>query len=168
VSALDLRPGQLVADVGSGSGYFTFRLAEKVAPDGRVCAVDTDADMLWFVKQRSGADSTVASLLVSNGALTLPEPVDLLFLSHSYHHLPERVGYFSAARGRLRAGGRVAIVENRPVGLFARLFGHATEPSHIKSEMQEAGYRLVTEHDFPPGDSFMIFTPAPAVSASAV
>jgi arsenite methyltransferase len=160
VSALDLQPGQRVADVGSGSGYFTFRLAEQVAPDGRVYAVDTDADMLWFVQQQPDADKVVVPVLLSDGALSLPEPVDLLFFVHSYHHLPERVAYFSAARRHLRDGGRVAIVESRPVGLFARLFGHATDPGRITSELGQAGYHLVAEHDFPRGDSFLIFTSA--------
>jgi arsenite methyltransferase len=160
VSALGLRPGQRAADVGSGSGYFTFRLAEHVAPDGRVYAVDTDADMLWFVEQGAGVNGVVVPVLLSDGALSLPEPVDLLFLVHSYHHLPERVGYFAAARRHLRDGGRVAIVESRPIGLFARLFGHATDPGRITSEMEQAGYHLAAEHDFPPDDSFLIFTPA--------
>jgi arsenite methyltransferase len=167
VSALDLRPGQRIADVGSGSGYFTFRLAEQVAPDGRVYAVDTDTDMLWFVQQHAAPDGAVVPVLLSDGALSLPEPVDLLFFSHSYHHLPERVGYFAAARRHLRDGGRVAIVESLPVGLFARLFGHATDPGRITSEMEQAGYHLVAEHDFPPGDSFLIFTPAVPFPAQA-
>ena len=163
VAALDLRPGQRVADLGSGSGYFTHRLARAVSPGGRVYAVDTDTDMLWFVRGGEPGDGAeVVPVLAQSERLSLAEPVDMLFVSHSYHHLPNRVRYLAEARDRLRDGGRVAIVEARPEGLFHRMFGHAIEPDRLRAEMEEAGYRLSADHDFPAGDSFMIFAPHPA------
>jgi ubiquinone/menaquinone biosynthesis C-methylase UbiE len=158
VASLGLRPGQRVADLGSGSGYFTFRLADAVAPGGVVYAVDTDPDMLAMVDERAQRDGTSVTTLESDGdALSLPEPVDLIFLSHSFHHLPGTGAYLGAARDQLKQDGRVAIVEGRPKGLFHRLFGHATDPAEVRSQMTAAGYRLLAAHDFLRNDSFQVF-----------
>jgi arsenite methyltransferase len=158
VASLGLEPGQVVADIGSGSGYFSFRLAQAVSPTGRVYAVDTDPDMLWFVQERGdGSELKVVPVLAQDEDPSLPEPVDLLFLSHSYHHLPAVERYMARARAHLRAGGRAAVLEDRPDTLLGRLFGHATDPSVLRTDMSGAGYRLLAEHDFPAGQSFMIF-----------
>jgi arsenite methyltransferase len=158
VAALGLQPGQCVADLGSGSGYFTFRLAAAVAPGGVVYAVDTDSDMLAMVEERAVREGASITPLKSGGdSLQLPAPVDLIFLSHSFHHLPGTAAYLGAARDQLADGGRIAIVEGRPKGIFHRLFGHATDPAVVRSQMTDAGYRVVAVHDFLRNDSFQVF-----------
>jgi trans-aconitate methyltransferase len=88
----------------------------------------------------------------------VPAPVDLLFVSATYHHLPHQSQYFAEARSHLRPGGRVAILESRREGMLARwLAPHATEPRKIQREMKEAGYRLVTTHDVVRGYWFGVF-----------
>jgi predicted methyltransferase len=161
MAALALRPGQTVVDLGSGTGYYTFRMARAVEPDGRVYAVDTDADLLDDLAHRA-AQEGIGNLRTTHPGPTdagLPESVDLVFLSHVYHHLPDQVGYFARLTRNLKAGGRVAIVEGRRQG-WARIFGHATEPEIVRREMEAAGYRLVSSHDIVPRESFQIFEPA--------
>ena len=88
------------------------------------------------------------ALLVRRDRLEVPQPVDLLFVSATYHHLPEPSEYFSKARAYLRPGARVAILESRREGLLARWRGrHATSPDRVLREMTNAGYRLSTTHD---------------------
>jgi arsenite methyltransferase len=158
VASLGLTAGQRVADLGSGSGYFTFRLAAAVAPGGVVYAVDTDADMLAMVEERAAPAGTTVIPVASNGdALELPDPVDLIFVSHSFHHLPDPGAYLRSARTQLTPAGRVAIVEARPKGFFHRFFGHATDPAEVRSRMSAAGYQLVAVHDFLHNDSFQVF-----------
>jgi ubiquinone/menaquinone biosynthesis C-methylase UbiE len=158
VESLGLQPGQRVADLGSGSGYFTFRLAAAVAPGGLVYAVDTDADMRAMVEERAAREGAAVTPVASaDGALELPDRVDLIFLSHSYHHLPDPGAYLGGAREQLTETGRVAIVEGRPKGIFHRLFGHATDQAVIRSQMTDAGYRLLAVHDFLRNDSFQVF-----------
>ncbi len=158
VAALGLKSGQRVADLGSGSGYFTFRLAAAVAPGGVVYAADTDADMLAMVEERAEREGApVTPLPAESSTLQLPEAVDLIFLSHSFHHLPDPGAYLGAARDQLTPGGRIAIVEGRPKGFFHRFFGHATDPALVRSQMAAAGYRLVAAHDFLRDDSFQVF-----------
>ena len=158
VSALALRDGDLVADLGSGGGYFTFRLARAVAPSGVVFAVDTDRDLLAEIERRAAREALpVTTVRALPDASDLPRPVDVVFASHSYHHLPDRPAYFRRLRASLRPGGRVAIVEGRPTGFFRRLFGHVTAPDAIRDEMSSAGFALTASHDIAPKDSFQVF-----------
>ena len=95
--------------------------------------------------------------------LEIPEPVDLLFVSATYHHLPERTAYFARARADLRPGGRVAILESRRQGVLARWLAiHASSPRQIEREMTDAGYRLVTTYDIVRDYWFGIFEVATA------
>ena len=92
--------------------------------------------------------------------ITLPEPVDLLFTSNTYHHLEAREAYFRGVRERyLAPGGRVAIVEFRP-----EKTSHATARETIEAEMTAAGYTLVKAHDYLERQYFLVFA-AEAVDA---
>ena len=160
IEALELRAGSRVADIGSGGGYFTFRLADAVGPEGTIYAVDTD-DGLLDQLARDAAKRGLVNLVTVRaepGLPRLPEPVDLAFCSNSYHHLPDHERYFAALAAFLRSGGRVAIVESRGEGFVARIFGHATRPAVIRREMAAAGYRLLAEHDFLRRQGFLIFS----------
>ena len=159
IAALGVSPGDRVADLGSGSGYFTLRLARAVAPDGVVFAVDADTallERLAGVARDEGLD-TVRTVPIARDVLELPEPVDLLFVSATYHHLPEQAAYFAHAAAYLRPGGRVAILESRGEGLLRHFFGHATQPARVQSEMRQAGYELIAEHGIVDGHWFGIF-----------
>lgn len=159
VNALAVSPGDRVADLGSGSGYFTLRLAPAVAPDGIVYAVDADTALLERLAAlaRDEGLENVRTVPVARDGLELPEPVDLLFVSATYHHLPEQSAYFARATTHLRPGGRVAILESRGEGLLRHFFGHATPPARVQVDMRRAGYELVAEHDIVEGHWFGIF-----------
>lgn len=163
IAALDLKPGDRVADLGAGGGYFTFRLSDAVGPTGRVYAVDIDPDMIEYLQKRAAADGyhnvEVVTATADSPGLA-PDSVDLLFTCNTYHHLSERSVYFARARTALRPGGRVAIIDYNGKGWFGWLFGHSTQADTIRSEMEAAGYRPTQQHDFLAQQSFLIFTPA--------
>jgi len=163
VAALRLTEGSSVADLGAGGGYFTFDLAEAVGPRGRVYAVDVDEDMLAYLAEeaQSRGLGNVTPVRAGEDSPRLPEPVDLIFISNTYHHLADRTRYFERARDSLRPGGRIAIVEydGRNSGFFGLFADHATEPERIRREMEEAGYRVAEETDFLERQSFTIFEP---------
>jgi cyclopropane fatty-acyl-phospholipid synthase-like methyltransferase len=162
VAALDLQPGNRVADLGAGGGYFTFRFAEAVGPDGRVYAIDIDPDMIAYLNDRvteSGYRNVETIEASAADPRLAPASVDLLFTCNTYHHIGDRTEYFARAKVTLRPGGRVAIIDMNGEGWFAWLFGHATAPETIRSEMEAAGYTLAQQHDFLSGQSFLVFTP---------
>jgi ubiquinone/menaquinone biosynthesis C-methylase UbiE len=160
VAALGLRPGDHVADLGPGYGHFTLLLCRAVAPDGVVYAADADAATLDDLR-RAADDRAITNLhpvLTSRRRLELPEPVDLLFVSATFHHLRRPVRYFKEARLLLRPGGRVAILESRLEGLAARWMNpHGSVPSRVHAQMSRAGYELVETHDIVYGHWFAVF-----------
>jgi ubiquinone/menaquinone biosynthesis C-methylase UbiE len=160
VAALALRPGMVVGDLGPGAGHFTLRLARAVEPDGVVYALDARQSTLDDLR-RAADDRGITTLrwvLMARDRLEVPEPVDLLFVSATYHHLPATRKYFTEARAHLRPGARVAILESRRQGLLARWRGrHASSPRRVLREMAEAGYRLIATHDVVRGYWFGVF-----------
>jgi predicted methyltransferase len=158
VAELGLRPGDRVADLGAGGGYFTFRLARAVGPSGVVYAVDTDRDMPAALAARAAGQGlgNVVAVEAKPDDPGLPDAVDLGVLVNTYHHLPDRPTYLALLAHHLKPGGRVAIVEARP-GRLHRLAGHATAPETIRSELEAAGYTMVAEHGFLPRQGFLVF-----------
>ncbi len=161
VESLEIEPGDQVADLGSGTGYFTFRLAQATGPEGRVYAVDVDTTLVEHLdeKAREEGHANVQGVIASFDDPKLEAAsVDLLFTCNTYHHIEDRIAYFERVKKLLRPGGRVAIVELRP-GWTYRFFPHATPPDDIRTEMESAGYRLVADHDWLSKQSFLIFAP---------
>jgi ubiquinone/menaquinone biosynthesis C-methylase UbiE len=160
IACLDLRPGMVVGDLGPGVGHFTVRLARAVEPGGTVYALDASQGTLDDLRL-AAADrgiTTLRTVLVRRDRLEIPEPVDLLFVSATYHHLPAPAVYLAEARAHLRPGASVAILESRREGLLARWRGrHATSPRRVLREMAEAGYRLIATHDVVRGYWFGVF-----------
>lgn len=164
VAALGLRPGMIVGDLGPGAGHFTLRLARAAEPDGVVYALDARDSILEDLRRVAGDKgiTTLRTVRVPRDRLEIPEPVDLLFVSATYHHLPEPPSYFAEARAYLRPGARVVILESRREGLLARWRGrHATSPRRVLREMADAGYRLTATHDLVRGYWFGLFEIAP-------
>jgi ubiquinone/menaquinone biosynthesis C-methylase UbiE len=162
IAALKIQPGASVADLGSGGGYFTFRLAEAVGPSGKVYAVDIDRDMVDLIAERATKEerSNVEVILARPEDPSLPKAgVDLIFTSNTYHHIEDRVAYFANLRKYLRRNGRVAIIEFDRRGWLEGLLRHYTPSEFIKREMEQAGFTLQQEFDFLNRQSFLIFVP---------
>jgi arsenite methyltransferase len=163
VALLGIGPGDRVADLGAGGGYFTFRLAEAVGESGRVYAVDVDDDMVDnLAKQaRERGAANIAAVRGEFDDPKLPDgEIDLLFVCDTYHHITDRPDYFRRVLIDLAPRGRVAIVEyDERAGGFASAFGHFTTADQIEREMRDAGYEPVAKHDILPRQSFQIFVP---------
>ena len=164
ITELAITPGQRVADLGSGGGYFTFRLADAVKQDGIVYAVDVDIAMNKDLAQRARERGYENIETVS---ATYQDPkipggrVDLIFTSNTYHHISEkRTEYFENLRSYLKPDGRIAIIDYKREGSFIqRVLGHGVEREVIVSEMESAGYRLESDHDFLTKQNFLVFGP---------
>jgi arsenite methyltransferase len=164
IAALKIQPGAIVADLGSGGGYFTFRLAEAAGPTGKVYAVDVDQDMVDLIK-KSAKEKTagnIEAVLAKPDNPMLPKPgADLIFTSNTYHHIDHRVAYFANLRQYLRPGGSIAIIDFDRRAWLEGLLRHYTPSEFIKREMEQAGYALQQEYDFLDRQSFLIFKAKP-------
>lgn len=162
VAALELEPGQTVADIGAGSGYFTFHLARAVGPHGRVLAVDIEEGMLDAIRGRRAGEKgggVVSTILADPDNPNLPDgQVDLVLIVNTYHHIQDRVAYLRGLKADMAAGGRVAIVDYRkeelPVG---PPLAHKLERQAVIGEFEQAGYTLSREESFLPYQYYLIF-----------
>ncbi|HEY1266535.1 MAG TPA: methyltransferase domain-containing protein [Candidatus Binatia bacterium] len=163
IRAIAIRPGDRVADLGSGGGYFTFRLAKAVGLDGKVYAVDVDKGLKEALARRAKEEgySNVVAILAQAEDPLLPAPVDLIFTSNTYHHLENRARYFGNAKKYLKPDGRIAIVEFNDKGAgWLGSIGHYTPKDVILREMKEAGYAVKQDYGFLPRQHFLIFSAA--------
>jgi predicted methyltransferase len=160
VRVLGVRPGMVIGDLGPGAGHFTMRLARAVEPHGVVYALEASQGTLDDLMRTADDQgiSNVRPVRVRRDRLEVAEPVDLLFVSATYHHLPHPSRYFAEATAHLRPGGRVAVLESRRTGLLARwLIRHASSPRRVLREMTDAGYRLIETHDVVRGYWYGLF-----------
>src|SRR5262245_36607970 len=100
IRALAVQPGNQVADLGAGGGYFTFRLADAVGPTGKVYAVDVDKGHLDYIARRAQEQgyTNVETILAKYDDPLLPEgKVDLIVTANVYQHPENRADYFKTA-----------------------------------------------------------------------
>lgn len=115
-SLLGLRPGMVVADIGTGTGYHAWRIAEKIGPSGRVLAVDIQPEMLSLLATNMAARglSNVVGVLGTISDPKLPDnSVDLALMVDVYHEFDHPYEMLAAITRSLKPGGRIAFVEFR-------------------------------------------------------
>lgn len=116
IDALGLKRGQVVCDLGCGNGFYSIKLARRVAPTGEVIAVDIQPEMLDMLRERAEA-RRVKNIRRVLGALDDPKlpagAVDLVLLVDVYHEFSDPEGMLAAVRASLKPSGRVALVEFR-------------------------------------------------------
>jgi SAM-dependent methyltransferase len=160
IEALALAPDAVVADIGSGTGYFAARLVHFV-PQGRVYAVDIEPDMVKYLAERAKREGLAN--LVSVAGLPddprLPAKADLVLMVDVYHHIENREAYFRKLHGYLKAGGRVAVIDFRQDSPDGPPKSERIPPARVEAEMKQAGYVLAKEHIFLPEQYFLVFRP---------
>jgi ubiquinone/menaquinone biosynthesis C-methylase UbiE len=158
IRALALKPDAVIADIGSGTGYFTVRFAHAV-PKGRVYGADTEPDMVRYLAERVKREGlgNVSSIAAAAEDPRLPETVDLIVMVDVYHHIADRVRYLKKLRESLKPGGRIAIIDFRMDSPDGPPKSVRIAPSRVKSELNSAGYALAQEHPFLPNQYFLVF-----------
>ena len=166
IEALSVKPGMAVADLGSGSGYFTRRFVEAVTESGTVYAVDVEPEMLAYVKDsivHMHIPYRVEFILARPDSPKLPfDSVDLVFVCNTAHHLEERSKYFRDLRSSLKSGGRISIIDFYPderSGDLGFPKHHLVARDTVIKELTDAGYKLEREHSFLPRQYFLEFVP---------
>lgn len=112
VGALGLSAGEVVADIGAGTGYFSMRLARAVAR-GKVLAVDVEPNMVAFITERAAKEGlgNIVSILGAPEDPKLPERPTAVLIVDTAHHIDNRPAYFTKVREQSQPGARVVIVE---------------------------------------------------------
>jgi putative heme-binding domain-containing protein len=161
MSALEIPHGAAVADIGSGTGYFTWRLAEHVGRGGKVYAVDVQQTMLDMTKaavDRRTLDNVVYVLSNANDVRLAEQSIDFAFIAYAYHEFANPKAMMLAVRRALKPGGRVFILEYAQETRRApasRL--HSMRFDDIRREIEPAGFRVDRVLDFLPVQHGVIF-----------
>ena len=163
VSRLKLKPGDVVADIGAGTGVFSGPLAQAVAPTGTLLAVDIDQGLLDHIAQRAREEkvTNIQPVLGEFEDPNLPTPVDVAFFHDVLHHIEKRQAYLKALATYVKPDGRVVVIDmffDRPDG------PHRNQPEmHITQEqvrrwMADAGFPVMQEIDLFEEKFFVVFS----------
>ena len=163
VHALGLKPGEIIADIGAGSGYFTFHLARHIGEKGKVYAVDVSADMILHVNRRIRELKTnnVVTVLADPDDPLLPEQsVNRFFICDVWHHIGNQTKYLSLMKKMLKPGGEVVIIDFHKKELpFGPPMQMKIAREDLIKQFDSNGYRLTKEHTFLPYQYFLVFVP---------
>lgn len=153
IAALNLKPGDVVADIGSGTGAYTIPFAKAVAPSGTAYAVDIWADLLDYVKGKAvktGA-SNLKTVLAALDDPRLPKgQVDLAFFHDVFHNTNDRLAYLRVLTSELRPTGRIAIIEQEFNDPIAKKWDEDKDritPEQVKQWMAAVGFELKQSFD---------------------
>lgn len=162
VKTMGLQPGDVVADIGAGTGYFTRLFAVAVGLEGRSIGLDIEESMVKYMKEdakKIGLENYEAKVVATDDAGLAPNSVDVVFLSNTYHHIANRIDYFKAISKSLKKDGRVIIVDFYKDTDFGPPRDHKLAKAVVLKEMKGAGYRLVKTHNLLERQYFLEFKP---------
>lgn len=161
VKALNLKNGEVVADIGAGTGYFSRPLAKAVAPDGKVYAVDVAADILGYLKERAQQEDlhNIVTIVSTEDDPKLPaNTVDLAFFCDTTHHIANRINFYRNMSTGMKPHSRLAIIDYPPDSPHAP---HKPEQlvsrALVISEADEAGFKYVKDFQILPYHYFLLF-----------
>lgn len=166
VESLALKPGDQVAEIGAGSGYWLPWLAEAVGEDGREYAVEVTDELVEKLVARVEREQLLNVVVVrgqfDDPALPFGE-IDLALTSLTYHHIEDRPAYFERLQTSLSRDGRVVHIDGRhdlPIPLrWLQSSGHLSVPEEMESEMNDASYERTNSLDFLAMETVQIFVP---------
>jgi len=161
IDAMELRGGEVVADLGAGSGYFTFRLAAKVGKTGKVLAVEIQDEMLEALRRR-GTALGVTNVEEMKGSDTDPKlpasGVDMVLMVDVYHELAYPYEVMTKVREALKPGGRVIFVEYRKEDPSVRIKEvHKMSVKQLRKEMKVVGLAYARAVETLPSQHIVIF-----------
>jgi SAM-dependent methyltransferase len=162
VKALALTAGQVVADIGAGSGYYTERMARAVGPTGKVYATDIQPGMLDILKRRV-AQRGLTNVEMVLGAVDDPKlpanSLDLALMVDVYHELSAPQAFIRKLRTALKPNGRLVLLEFRKEDATVPIRPeHKMSIAEVKGELEPEGFTLSTVLNDLPWQHILVLT----------
>ena len=161
IAALNIRPGQVVADIGAGSGYYSVRLARAVGPTGRVYATDIQPEMLTLLKKKVDADkfANIELVLGTETDTRLPDgAIDLAVMVDVYHELSQPQAFLKSVRRALKKNGRLVLIEFRKEDPRVPIREeHKMSIAEARQELEAEGFTFDRVIDVLPWQHILIF-----------
>lgn len=161
IAALQIQPGQTVADIGAGSGYYAERLAQVVGPTGRVYATDIQPEMLALI-QRKIDDRQITNIelvLGTESEARLPDAaIDLAIMVDVYHELAQPQRFLESVKRALKPGGRLVLLEYRKEDPAVPIkLEHKMSVREARLELEASGFRFDRVIDVLPWQHILVF-----------
>jgi len=158
VEVLKVSPGQKVADLGSGSGLFSRPIARQAGEKGIVYSIDIDPELLKHIEKTAQDNklTNIRTVLATEDDPKIPEPVNLIVIIDTLHHIKNRTTYLKNLRRYLQPSGRIAVID----------FTHTWPTGHeemrytlddLDGWMKSAGFSRIEKHDFLDNNFFVIY-----------
>ncbi len=163
VSTLKLKPDNVIADIGAGTGLFT-RLFARAVPQGKVYAVDISKTFIDNIIRSAHAQNlhNIDGIINTQHSVNLPvNSIDMAFTSDTYHHFEYPQTMLSSIHQALKSGGRLVIIDFRkdPQVSSNWVMGHTrANKQQVIKEVSRAGFKLLREHDLLTENFFLEFT----------
>ncbi len=146
IDALDLKAGMVIADIGAGSGYYTSRIAKKIAPSGRVYATDIQPGMIEILERRVKAEG-LANVTTILGAMDDPRlppaSIDLAIMVDVYHELQQPQLFLQRLKPAFKPGGRLVLLEFRKEDPQVPILEvHKMSVAEVKTELEAEGFAV--------------------------
>lgn len=158
---LPINPGDSVADIGAGTGYFSLPMAKLVGDTGTVYAVDIQPEMLAIIADRSaamGVTNVKRVLATVNDPQLPPDTLSMVLFVDAYHEFEWPREVMIAVRDSLVSGGKVVLIEYRaedPSVPIKRL--HKMTEQQARKELEAVGLVFVSNQEFLPQQHFLVF-----------
>ena len=162
ITKLKIKPGDVIADVGAGSGVFSAPLARAAAPGGKVYAVDIDKELIEHIGRRA-KELGVTNVQTVLGKFTDPSlpgrDVDLAFINDTLHHIEDRETYLKNLVRYLKASGRIAVIDFHP-----ERGPHKNDPAlqvtkeQMNAWMKELGFKAAEEFALFSDNWFVVYS----------
>lgn len=171
IAAMGLKDGDVVADIGCGSGYYARKMAKAVGPTGKVYGVDIQPPMLSIMQKllEKGGITNVTPVLGGESDPKLPEAsIDWMILADVYHEFQDPAPMLANMRDALKPDGRIALLEYRLNGTSAAhiKWEHRMSPEQVLAEWEPSGFELVELKESLPSQHLFIFKKSVAVEAA--
>ena len=162
IEALKLKSGDVVADIGAGTGYYSWRMAKDVGEKGVVYAVDIQQEMLDLLAKRM-AERQITNVKGVLGTITDPKlpahSVDLVLMVDVYHEFSEPQTMLRRMHEELKSGGRLVLLEYRKEDPAIPIrIDHKMTVAEAKMEVETEGYKLSKVDEILPRQHILIFT----------
>lgn len=155
---MNLKPGNVVADIGAGTGYFTRRFAVAVGPDGKALGLDIEESMVNHMNEEAkkmGLGNYEARVVKTDDPELPVNSVDVIFLCNTYHHINNRVDYFKNVSRSLKDNGRLIIVDFYKNTDFGPPRDHKVAKEVVIEEMGLAGYSVLRDLNILPEQYYL-------------
>ncbi len=158
IKALNIKNNDRIADIGAGTGYFSARIA-KTYPKVTVYAVDFENDMVKFINKLAKHEKLTNLKAIKTNAdkLELPEPVDIVIIVDTYHHIDNRIEYLKNLKTCLNPQAKVIDIDFNQASPMGPPLKHRLSEAEVINEFKQASFKLTAKETFLPNQYFLIF-----------